>query len=164
MTDQIRLESVGAFIQTDGIVLPMLANNLPDLTEEGNRIDDCCEEWHNSLSKEDKSTVAHISADLGLRLTLPSDRRWAEYQQSRNGEKKDYASRLQKYVKEKDIPRTTTNGSGNAPAVLRHGLTRKANPCTNGNYIKWKTKKRYSFMNSDSQDNPYDGKEISDLG
>jgi|TARA_R110000823_G_scaffold28555_2_gene83342 hypothetical protein len=59
-TDQIKLESVGAVIWTDGIVRPMLANGLPDLTDDGGHVSDSCPEWLEALSEKDRSIVTPI--------------------------------------------------------------------------------------------------------
>lgn len=58
--DLIRLKSVGGFIGTDGIVRPMLANDLPDMTDDGGHVNDSCPEWLEALSPEDAKTVQWI--------------------------------------------------------------------------------------------------------
>ena len=65
MTDQIILESVGSYIETDGTIGPLLANGLPDISE-GERIDvlDASEEWLESLNDKDRKTVEEIRNEL----------------------------------------------------------------------------------------------------
>jgi hypothetical protein len=65
MTDQIILKSVGSYIETDGMVGPLMANGLPDISEEGTHINDVSEEWLESLSDEDRKTVEEITNELG---------------------------------------------------------------------------------------------------
>lgn len=62
--DLIKLNSVGAFISTDGIVRPMLDNNLPDMTDDGGHVNDSCPEWFEALSAEDANTVQWIIDDI----------------------------------------------------------------------------------------------------
>lgn len=63
MTDQIILKSVGSYIQTDGMVGPLMANGLPDITEDCTHINDVSEEWLESLSAEDMSAVKSIAKE-----------------------------------------------------------------------------------------------------
>lgn len=64
MTDQIILKSVGSYIETDGMVGPLMANGLPDISEEGTHISDASEEWFENLSDEDHKTVEEIKNEL----------------------------------------------------------------------------------------------------
>ena len=66
MTDQIILKSVGSYIETDGIIGPLMANGLPDISE-GMRvhIQDASEEWLENLSDEDREIVDEITNELG---------------------------------------------------------------------------------------------------
>tara|TARA_R100001594_G_C3934992_1_gene239150 strand:+ start:277 stop:507 length:231 start_codon:yes stop_codon:yes gene_type:complete len=63
MTDQIILESVGSYIETDGIIGPLLANGLPDIGVRVH-IHDASEEWLESLSDKDRKTVEEIRNEL----------------------------------------------------------------------------------------------------
>lgn len=63
MTDQIILKSVGSYIETDGMVGPLMANGLPDISEEGTHINDVSEEWLENLSDEDREIVEEIKND-----------------------------------------------------------------------------------------------------
>lgn len=63
MTDQIILKSVGSYIQTDGIVGPLMANGLPDISEVGTHINDVSDEWLESLSAEDMCAVKPIARE-----------------------------------------------------------------------------------------------------
>ena len=64
MTDQIILKSVGSYIETDGIIGPLMANGLPDISE-GVRVhlQDASEEWFENLSDEDRKIVEEIKND-----------------------------------------------------------------------------------------------------
>lgn len=64
MTDQIILKSVGSYIETDGMIGPLMANGLPDISEEGTHIDDASEEWLEKLSDEDRKTVEWIKGEI----------------------------------------------------------------------------------------------------
>lgn len=63
--DQIILKSVGSYIQTDGIVGPLMANGLPDLTTEGTHVNDVDKEWMLSLSGEDLSAIQGLGFRRG---------------------------------------------------------------------------------------------------
>ena len=61
MTDQIILKSVGSYIETDGMVGPLMANGLPDISEGvRTHINDASEEWLENLSDEDRETIEEI--------------------------------------------------------------------------------------------------------
>ena len=63
MTDQIILKSVGSYIETDGMVGPLMANGLPDISEVGTHINDVSDEWLESLSAEDMCAVKPIARE-----------------------------------------------------------------------------------------------------
>ena len=63
MTDQIILKSVGSYIETDGMVGPLMANGLPDISEVCTHINDVSDEWLESLSAEDMCAVKPIARE-----------------------------------------------------------------------------------------------------
>lgn len=74
MTDQIILKSVGAYIETDGQVGPLMINGLPDLIHTMH-LDDVTESWLEALSAEDLETVRDISEDVRGTRELPNNRK-----------------------------------------------------------------------------------------
>ena len=70
MTDQIILKSVGSYIQTDGVVGPLMFNGLPDLTNS-THLEDVNESWLEALSPEDMQVVREINKDVRGTTELP---------------------------------------------------------------------------------------------
>jgi len=82
MTDQIILKSVGSYIETDGMVGPLMANGLPDISEGvRTHINDVSDEWLMGLSTEDKRAVFKVWLD-----TCPFE---YEFSDETEGESKD---------------------------------------------------------------------------
>ena len=53
----VKLNSVGSILDTkDGMVYPQNNDGTPDL-DCGGYLEDCCEEWFDSLNKEDRKIV-----------------------------------------------------------------------------------------------------------
>ena len=74
MSDQIILNSVGSYIQTDGQVGPLMVNGLPDLLNT-THLEDVTESWCEALSAEDLEVVRSISEDVRGTRELPNNRR-----------------------------------------------------------------------------------------
>ena len=74
MTDQIILKSVGSYIQTDGVVGPLMLNGLPDLINS-THLEDVNESWLEALSPEDMEVVRGINKDVRGTTELPSNGR-----------------------------------------------------------------------------------------
>jgi hypothetical protein len=67
MADIYPLKSVGSYIQSDGVVGPLLSDGLPELSERiQSHINDggISEEWLDSLSPEDLATVEAVKKEL----------------------------------------------------------------------------------------------------
>jgi len=55
--EMIPLNSVGCALNTlSGVVYPMYRDKTYDV-DNGSHLDDCCDEWFDALSKEDKIEV-----------------------------------------------------------------------------------------------------------
>ena len=63
----VYLDSVGAYMNTNtGETFPSLADGTPDFCEEMRvHLDDVCDEWMSSLSKEDYNMVMSVGAQNG---------------------------------------------------------------------------------------------------
>ena len=59
MTDQIILDSVGGYIETDGSVGSLMSNGLPDLFDD-RHVTDCVSEWFYEMSDEDFDAVRYV--------------------------------------------------------------------------------------------------------
>ncbi len=58
--NKVKLESVGTLIDKETLnTYAMLKNGGYD-EESEMHVDDCCEEWHNALSKKDKEIIKNL--------------------------------------------------------------------------------------------------------